>query len=81
MRMVPLDSYFLWSSSVDKYREIPAFSQILEDTWQNFSAVKTCWRREVDSNLRYSFENDVTRPVISYLLRFHADTKVPEKRK
>jgi hypothetical protein len=25
MRMVPLDSYFLWSSSGDKYREIPAF--------------------------------------------------------
>jgi hypothetical protein len=32
------------------------FRQFSGNGWRNFSAVKTCWRSEWDSNLRYPFE-------------------------
>jgi hypothetical protein len=38
-----------------KHAELRGFSAIFRGKSQGFSAVETCWRREVDSNSRYPF--------------------------
>ena len=42
-----------------KHGELRGFSAIFRGKPQSFSAVETCWRREVNSNFRYSFERPV----------------------
>ena len=48
--------HFLWSGLCSKCRENPAFfAYFTGQGGQNFSAVETAWRREVDSNFEYGF--------------------------
>jgi hypothetical protein len=48
----------LQSMLLSKYREQRAcFAYFRRKGQRNFSAVRTCWRRECDSNLHYGFES------------------------
>jgi hypothetical protein len=46
-----------------------AISRAME---QNFSAVETTWRREVDSNFAYPFRRSANLPRVSELHGFHS---------
>ena len=55
-----------------KDAELRGFSAIFRGKPQSFSAVETCWRRELDSNFEYSFEPCAKTPRVSDLAGFHS---------
>ena len=54
-----------------KHAELRGFHAILRGKPQSFSAVETCWRRELDSNSRYRFALSPKAPFFSNLPGFH----------
>ncbi len=50
-----------------KYAELRGFLAILRGKSQSFSAVETCWRREVDSNSEYPFNECSKVPCVNDL--------------
>src|SRR5450759_2999486 len=58
-----------------KYAKLRGFPAILTGKAQSFSAVETCWRREEDSNSKYSFERCCKVPCVSDLPAFHPGNK------
>jgi hypothetical protein len=55
-----------------KHAELRGFSAIFRGKLQSFSAVETCWRRELDSNSRYRFALSPKVPFFSDLSGFHS---------
>jgi hypothetical protein len=54
-----------------KYAKLRGFPAILTGKAQSFSAVETCWRRELDSNSEYRFQLWRKLPRVSDLPGFH----------
>jgi len=54
-----------------KYAKLLGFPAIFRGKPHRFSAVETCWRRELDSNFEYSFKLCAKLPCVSDLPGFH----------